>query len=100
MRRLTILSCLLMLTMALAGPSTALVHPPAPTAAWSQDAASVGAADTPHQDEQAPRRGTSQEMRDYEQRESRSPEVQEFAGGILDFIAVVLLVVLIILIVD
>jgi len=98
MQGLTILSGLFILILAAADPSTAAIDLRV-VATGSPDVSGVAAFEAVPEWE-APRRGTLQEVRDYQRREFQSPEVQEFAGGILDLIAVALLVVLIILVLD
>lgn len=98
MKTLMMLACLLMTTLVLAAPALATVGPD-PAATQQQSTVSGGEA-TPQEQPDTPQRGTAQEVRDYEQRQAESPEVQEFAGGFHGAVVVLLLVILIVLIVD
>lgn len=55
---------------------------------------------TAEQQPGAPLPGTLDEVRNYEQRQQQSPEVQDFAGGSIGVVAVILLLVIIFLIAD
>ncbi len=98
MKLFMVLLSVLMLTLAVAGRAEASVGPGSDTPVQStQDGSQATAAE---QQPGAPLPGTLEEVRNYEQRQQQSPEVQGFAGGSLGVIAVVLLVIIIFILVD